>query len=69
MREGWTYKKLWEVLVFDKRFKGISKEKQKKVASFEHVSAEKLKEIKADTILYCKKHNINNFLIKSWFKD
>ena len=48
MREGWTYKKLWEVLVFDKRFKGISKEKQKKVASFEHVSAEKLKEIKAD---------------------
>ena len=28
-----------------------------------------IKEIKADTILYCKKHNINNFLIKSWFKD
>lgn len=48
MKEGLTYKKLWEILVFDKRFNGISKEKQKKVASFEHVSAETLKELKSN---------------------
>lgn len=48
MKEGWVNKKLWEILVFDKRFNGISKEKQKKVASFVHVSAEKLKELKVE---------------------
>ena len=48
MREGWTYKKLWEILIFDKRFNGIPKEKQKKIASFAHLSAEKLKELKVN---------------------
>lgn len=48
MREGWTYKKLWEILIFDKRFNGVPKDKQKKVASFAHISANKLKELKVD---------------------
>ena len=41
------YKKLWELLIFDKRFNGVPKEKQMEISSFAHVSAEKLKDLDA----------------------
>ncbi len=43
MKEGWTYKKLGEVVTFDKRFKGVDRSEQRQVVSFSHVSAEELK--------------------------
>ena len=48
MREGWTYKKLGEVLIFDKRFNGIPKAEQPKITKFTHVSAEVLKSLQTD---------------------
>ncbi len=48
MREGWEYKKLGEILIFDKRFNGISKEEQPKIAHFCHVSAEVLKSLRTE---------------------
>ena len=37
------YKKLWEIADFDKRFKGVDKEKQSNVLKFKHISASLLK--------------------------
>lgn len=48
MREGWTYKKLGEVLIFDKRFNGISKNEQPEITKFTHVSAEVLKSLQTE---------------------
>lgn len=45
MREGWTYKKLGDTLIFDKRFQGLNGEKQEKIVTFSHVSAEEMKNI------------------------
>jgi type I restriction enzyme S subunit len=39
------FKELRELTVWDKRFNGVSKEKQTKVLSFRHVSAKKLKDL------------------------
>lgn len=47
-KHGWTYKKLGEVLVFDKRFNGIPKEEQPKIVKFIHVSAEVLKNLQSE---------------------
>lgn len=46
MKEGWSLKRLGDICVFDKRFNGLEKGTQKKVLSFKHVSAEKLKSLK-----------------------
>ncbi len=43
MKAGWKYKKLGEVVTFDKRFKGVDRSEQRQVVSFSHVSAEELK--------------------------
>jgi len=48
MKEGWKYMKLGEIVVFDKRFKGVPKEQQKQIVSFKHVSAETLKGLLVD---------------------
>ena len=48
MKEGWKYMKLGEIVVFDKRFKGVPKEQQKQIVSFKHVSAETLKGLHVD---------------------
>ena len=40
---GVEYRPLWQLLIFDKRFKGVDKSKQQKVVPFKHVSAEELK--------------------------
>ena len=48
MREGWTYKKLGDTLIFDKRFQGLNGCKQEKIVKFSHVSAEELKNIVDD---------------------
>lgn len=48
MKEGWEYKKLGEILIFDKRFNGIPKEEQPKIAHFCHVSAEVLKNLRTE---------------------
>lgn len=40
-----TYK-LYELVNFDKRFKGVDKEKQKEILKFKHITAEKLKSYK-----------------------
>ncbi|EDT87761.1 type I restriction enzyme S protein [Ureaplasma parvum serovar 14 str. ATCC 33697] len=37
------YKKLWEIVNFDKKFKGVPKEKQNEILSFKHISANELK--------------------------
>ena len=48
MKEGWEYKKLGDLVFFDKRFKGIPRDEQKKIVSFKHVSAETLKGMSVD---------------------
>lgn len=40
---GVEFKKLWEIVNFDKKFKGVPKEKQNEILSFKHVSANELK--------------------------
>lgn len=42
---GWISKKLWELTYWDKRFNGVDKSKQKKILTFKHVLAEKLKSL------------------------
>ncbi|MGC7170152.1 restriction endonuclease subunit S [Metamycoplasma hominis] len=37
------YKRLWEIVDFDKKFKGVDKNKQQNILSFKHVSANELK--------------------------
>jgi len=36
---GVEFKYLWQITSWDKRFNGVSIEKQKKILSFKHVSA------------------------------
>ena len=48
MKEGWEYKKFGDLVFFDKRFKGIPRDEQKKIVSFKHVSAETLKGMSVD---------------------
>ena len=48
MKESWEYKKFGELVLFDKRFKGIPRDEQKKIVSFKHVSAETLKGMSVD---------------------
>ena len=45
MKHDWKYKRLGDVLLFDKRFNGLPQGEQEKVVKFSHVSAEKLKEL------------------------
>lgn len=45
MREGWLKRKFGDLVVFDKRFNGLSSQ-QTTVCNFPHVSAEKLKELR-----------------------
>ncbi|WFQ95860.1 hypothetical protein MFERI15568_00284 [Mycoplasma feriruminatoris] len=40
--------KLWEVVYFDKKFKGVEKYKQNKILKYKHVSSEELNSIKKD---------------------
>ncbi|WP_434325012.1 restriction endonuclease subunit S [Mycoplasma capricolum] len=40
--------KLWEVVYFDKKFKGVEKNKQKSILKYQHISSEELKSIKKD---------------------
>ena len=42
---GVEFKYLWQITSWDKRFNGVSIEKQKKILSFKHVSAQHLKKI------------------------
>lgn len=44
--DGVEYKPLWSITFWDKKFNGVSKEKQPVVLSFKHVSAEILKSLK-----------------------
>ena len=46
------YKKLWEIVDFDKRFKDVDKEKQTNVLKFKHISASLLK--KYSIVSNCK---------------
>ncbi|MBT1368803.1 restriction endonuclease subunit S, partial [Mycoplasma bovis] len=39
---------LWQVVYFDKRFKGVEKHKQSKVLKYKHISSEELNSIKKD---------------------
>ena len=48
MRAVCEIRKLGDILIFDKRFNGIPKEQQGKIAHFHHVSAEELKSLKVD---------------------
>lgn len=48
MKEGREFRKLGEVIVFDKRFNGIPKENQPRITQFTHVSAEELKNLKTE---------------------
>jgi type I restriction enzyme S subunit len=43
--KGVEFREMWEVTAWDKRFNGVSKDKQSKVLSFKHVSAKNLKDI------------------------
>jgi type I restriction enzyme S subunit len=40
--------KLWQICDFDRKFSGVSKEKQKNIIQFKHVSAKELKEYKLE---------------------
>lgn len=44
----YSYFELGDLLFFDKRFNGIPKEKQRRIVSFSHVSAEELKSLRRD---------------------
>lgn len=48
MREGWEIRTLGDILIFDKRFNGLPKGQQDRIAHFTHVSAEELKSLKVD---------------------
>ena len=41
--DGVEYKYLWEIVIFDKKFQNVSKEKQNSVLDFKHISAKELK--------------------------
>lgn len=43
MKHNWTYKKLGDLVIFDKRFQGVDRELQRSILSFTHVSAEELR--------------------------
>jgi len=45
--QGVAFKEMWEVTIWDKRFNGVSKEKQARVLSFKHISAKHLKDLEA----------------------
>lgn len=45
MTKSGEIKNFGDIVIFDKRFKGVSKDKQKQVVSFKHVSAETLKKL------------------------
>ena len=45
MKKGWNSYAFGELVTFDKRFKGIDREKQKNIGTFKHVSAELLKSL------------------------
>ena len=44
--DGVEYKELWAITNWDKRFNGVEHDKQVNILKFNHVSAEKLKELK-----------------------
>ena len=48
MREGREIRRLGDILIFDKRFNGLPKGQQDRIAHFTHVSAEELKSLKVD---------------------
>ena len=48
MKKGWTYKNFGDIVIFDKRFNGIPKDRQNNVVSFKHVTAETLKDMLID---------------------
>jgi len=43
--DGVEFKELWEITAWDKRFNGVDIEKQKKVLSFKHIPASKLRKL------------------------
>ena len=49
MGESRVIKRLGDILVFDKRFNGIPRERQMTIAHFNHVSAEELKSLKLES--------------------
>lgn len=49
MGESRVIKRLGDILIFDKRFNGIPRERQMTIAHFNHVSAEELKSLKLES--------------------
>ena len=45
---GIKFRELWEITIWDRKFNGVNKIKQKKVLSFKHISAKNLKKLKVE---------------------